>query len=460
MRLPHHSHNSAPVPHWTASAVAAAVREGSLTAREATADSLSRIMSRNSDIEAFQTIRERRALAEADALDARSDRATLPLAGVPVAVKDNVPVQGESMTSGTQAGDLAQQSTDHEVVRRLRSAGAIVVGLTRTPELCVFGATDSVLGISHNPWTLALTPGGSSGGSAAAVAAGMVPVAHGNDGMGSIRIPAACCGLVGIKPGLGVVPAHLGATDWFNMSENGPLTTTVADAALLLSVMADDPSLAELADPGSLSIAVGTRSPVAGVSVDREWVRATFETAGLLMRAGHRVERKEVTIPQTAALAGLARWFAGTAADAETTEISLLEPRVQRHAAIGRRVRDTPLMSDSWRDSWRERAAKFLTTYDIFMTPTLAQPPIEAKAWGRGSWAATMKANIQYAPFAAPWNVAGFPAMSVPAGIHPVSRTPMAVQLVARPGRESLLLAVAAQIEQFRPWISVAPDYR
>ena len=178
------------------------------------------------------------------------------------------------------------------------------------------------------------------------------------------------------------------------------------------------------------------------------------------MRAGHRVERKEVTIPQTAALAGLARWFAGTAADAETTEISLLEPRVQRHAAIGRRVRDTPLMSDSWRDSWRERAAKFLTTYDIFMTPTLAQPPIEAKAWGRGSWAATMKANIQYAPFAAPWNVAGFPAMSVPAGIHPVSRTPMAVQLVARPGRESLLLAVAAQIEQFRPWISVAPDYR
>ena len=460
MRLPHHSHHSAPIPAWTATAVSEAVREGSITAREATADSLSRIMSRNADIEAFQTIRERKALAEADAIDARSDRASLPLAGVPVAIKDNVPVEGESMTSGTQAGDLAQKTTDHEVVRRLRAAGAIVVGLTRTPELCVFGATDSVLGISHNPWNRALTPGGSSGGSAAAVASAMVPVAHGNDGMGSIRIPAACCGLVGIKPGLGLVPADLGATDWYSMSENGPLTTTVADAALLLSVMAGDPSIAELPEVGSLSIAVGTRSPVSGVSVDVEWKRATFETAGLLMRTGHRVERKEITIPQTAALAGLARWFAGTAADAEDTEISLLEARVQQHAAIGRRVRDTPLMSEKWRDGWRERAAKFLTTYDIFMTPTLAQPPIEARAWGQGSWAATMRANIQYAPFAAPWNVAGFPAMSVPAGVHPVSRTPMAVQLVARPGRESVLLAVAAQLEKARPWAHVAPDYR
>ena len=133
------------------------------------------------------------------------------------------------------------------MVRRLRGAGAVVVGITRVPELCVYGTTDSTYGITHNPWDLDRSPGGSSGGSAAAVASGTVPVAHGNDGMGSIRIPSACCGLVGIKPGLGVVPADLGDGSWFGMAENGPLATTVDDAALMLSVLASRP---ELADPG------------------------------------------------------------------------------------------------------------------------------------------------------------------------------------------------------------------
>ncbi|WP_288078062.1 amidase family protein [Pseudomonas sp.] len=124
-------------------------------------------------------------------------------------------------------------------------------------------------GITRNPWDLARTPGGSSGGSAAAVSAGMVPVAHGNDGMGSVRIPAACCGLVGIKPGLGVVPAQLGSTDWYSMSENGALATTAQDAALLLSVMADDPALARILPVGErLHVAVSFRAPVAGVAVD------------------------------------------------------------------------------------------------------------------------------------------------------------------------------------------------
>jgi amidase len=405
-------------------------------------------------------VRDVSATAEAAAVDADPARAALPLAGVPVAIKDNVPVAGEPMRNGSAATSAAPQPADHAVVARLREAGAVVVGITTVPELCVFGATDSVFGITRNPWDLDRTPGGSSGGSAAAVASGTVPVAHAADGMGSIRIPAACCGLVGIKPGFGVVPADLGATDWYGMAENGVLATTVADAALVLSVMAARPALAEPGEPDrSLRVAVSVRPPVQGVTVDPAHVRAVFTTAGALMRQGHDVQRENPVYPQTTALAALARWFAGTAGDADGLDPALLEPRVRRHAAIGRAVRRTPLMTESWRESWQRRAAEFLATHDVLMTPVLAQPPLEAKAWGRGSWAATMAANIRFAPFAAPWNIAGFPAMTVPVGVHPVTGTPLSVQLVAAPGREHLLLALAGQLERVQPWQRVAPAY-
>src|SRR6478609_4230112 len=194
----------------TVTTIAAAVRAGDLTARAATQAALARIAERDAAIGAFQVVRSDAALREADAVDQRTDRFSLPLAGVPIAVKDNVAVSGEPMRIGSAGTDETPSEFDHEIVRRLRRAGAVVVGLTRVPELCVFGATDSVFGITRNPWNLERTPGGSSGGSAAAVAAGMVPVGHANDGMGSIRIPAACCGLVGLKPGSGVVPAGIG----------------------------------------------------------------------------------------------------------------------------------------------------------------------------------------------------------------------------------------------------------
>ena len=445
---------------WTAAAVADAVREGRADATDVVAEAIVRIDTRDPALGAYQVVRAEKALAEAAAVMARPDLDRLPLAGVPIAVKDNVPVEGEPMRVGSAATDDAPQPADHPVVRRLREAGAVVVGLTRVPELCVYGATDSVYGITRNPWDPARTPGGSSGGSAAAVASGTVPAAHGNDGMGSVRIPAACCGLVGIKPGFGVVPAELGVNDWYGLSENGALATTVADAATMLSVMAAQPAMAQLRDPDRpLRIAVSTKPPVQGVAVDREHVRAVFEVAGTLMRAGHDVAREEIHYPQAAAMAGLARWFAGTAAEADELDDARLEPRVRAHAALGRRVRGTALMSESWRDSWRTKAAEFLAEHDVLMTPVLAQPPIEAKAWGQGSWASTMAANIRYAPFAAPWNVAGFPAMTVPAGVHPVTGTPLSVQLVGAPGREHLLLSLAAVIEQLHPWPRVAPAY-
>lgn len=450
---------------WIATHIADDVRAGRRTAVEAVTESLTRIREFDDDVAAFQVVRGERALAEAAEVDARASRATLPLAGVPVAIKDNVPVAGEPMRVGSAATAETPQPSDHVVVERIRAAGGVVVGLTRVPELCVFGATDSVHGITRNPWDLARTPGGSSGGSAAAVAAGMVPIAHGNDGMGSVRIPAACCGLVGIKPGLGVVPARLGATDWYGMSENGALATTAADAALLLSVMAGDASLADIAPLDErLHAAVSFRAPVAGVTVDPAWAAAADRLGSMLRGAGHDVRHAEPVsatdaVGNAAAIAGLARWFAGTAADADELDSASLEPRVRRHAMLGRIVRRTPLMDERLRESWIRHADEFLREYDVLITPALAQPPINARRWFSGGWSSTMLANIRYAPFAAPWNVAGMPAIVIPMGVHPQAGTPVAAQVVARRGRESLLLSVAAWVESARPWRRTAPGF-
>ena len=145
---------------------------------------------------------------------------------------------GEPMSNGSAAFPQVPQEHDHPVVARLRAAGAVVVGLTNLPELAIYPFTDSVYGIARNPWDPRRTPGGSSGGSAAAVASALVPLAHGTDGLGSVRIPAAACGLFGIKPGTGVVPGDLGESGWYGLSESGALATTVTDAALMLGVMA------------------------------------------------------------------------------------------------------------------------------------------------------------------------------------------------------------------------------
>ena len=195
---------------------------------------LERIGGLDARVGAFQLVRGDAAIAEADLLSRRSDLGDLPLAGVPVGIKDNVAVSGEPTRNGSLATAGAGAADDHEVVTRLRAAGAIVIGKTKVPELCAWASTDGAFGIARNPWNLDRTPGGSSGGSAAAVAAAMVPVAHGSDGGGSIRIPSAACGVVGIKPGIGVVPGAAGKTGWYGLSSNGPLTTTVDDLHKLL----------------------------------------------------------------------------------------------------------------------------------------------------------------------------------------------------------------------------------
>ncbi|MGZ6801340.1 MAG: amidase [Mycobacteriaceae bacterium] len=444
----------------TATEIAEAVRSGALTAREAAEQALDRIADRESSIGAFQVVRAERALVEADAVDSRADRYSLPLAGVPLAIKDNVPVAGEPMRMGSRASDSTPQNTGHVVVSRLRKAGAVVVGLTAVPELCVFGATDSVFGATRNPWDLSRTPGGSSGGSAAAVAAGMVPIAHGNDGMGSIRIPAACCGLVGIKAGLGVVPAQLGSGSWFDMAENGPLATTVADCALVLSVLAERTELADIQQREGLRIAISAKAPFPATPVDAHYAEAARSAGALLADAGHQVRAADPLYPTSVGVSALLRWFAGTELDARLlSDRSKMERRTARHAAVGRAVLKAGLPRPQGRSAWQQRAESFFAEHDVLITPALAQLPLPAARWGERGWAANLWANARYAPFAAPWNLAGWPAMVVPAGMHP-SGIPLSVQLVARPGGEATLLAVAAQLEHLRPWTRLAPTLR
>jgi amidase len=290
----------------------------------------------------------------------------------------------------------------------------------------------------------------------------MVPVAHGNDGMGSIRIPAACCGLVGLKPGTGLVPAELGGNSWFGMAENGALTTTVGDNALTLSVLAAAPGLADAPTRpvGRLRIAVSVKAPVPAAPVDPHYVEATRRTASVLQSAGHTVIDREVPYRTATGLASIALWGAGTEIDARlVADRSRLEKRIRRHAALGKAVLRAGLVRESARQAWRDAARRFFDETDVLITPALAQLPLPSVRWGQRSWLRNVQANSAYAPFASPWNVAGWPAMTVPAGVHPFRKTPLAVQLVAPPGGEAILLAVAAQIEQAAPWQRIAPYY-
>jgi amidase len=443
--------------------LAAAVRSRKLTAVEATKAALERAELHDSKLGAFQVVRVEKALAEAAALDARKDLASLPLAGVPIAIKDSIPVAGEPMRIGSLATSSAAQPTDHEVVARIRAAGAIIIGLTRVPELCVFGTTDSAFGVSRNPWNTDRTPGGSSGGSAAAVAAGIVPFAQGNDGMGSIRGPAGNCGIFGLKPGGGVVPQDIGFDSWGGMSENGPLATTVADAALLLSVMAARPELANPVEPVKplrIAIAAGEPSPL--VKLDPEWRRGLEETAEALRAVGHSVtETKFPYDPNPLPL--LARWFAGTEADARGLDASLLNKRTRTHARLGRLVARLGLLSPKPVDRSRAKITKFFEDFDVLITPTLAQSGPEARLWSEESWFANLASNIRYAPYQSTWNLLDWPAANVPAGWHKTDGVPLGVQIVApsQPDAvgEALILSLSLQLERIRPWARVAPGF-
>ncbi len=445
----------------SAEQIAEAVRKGEVEPRLVVQQHLERIERLNSQLNAFRRIRHEEALAEADQLAVRSDLAQLPLAGVPIAIKDNVPVAGEQMRVGSAVTSVDDNPADHPSVSRLRDAGAVIVGLTNVPELCLLPMTDSVYGIARNPWVRDRTPGGSSGGSAAAVAAALVPLAHGNDGLGSIRIPASLCGLVGIKPGTGVVPANFEGEPppWNGLSENGVFATTARDAALALSVLAAAPDLATVASAPALRIGLSTRVLQPGIPVDRRCAAAVHATGDLLAEQGHTVTRHAARYPAWLATGMLLNWFACARLDGKALDKSGLDRSTRGFVNIGNALDAMHLTGERSRTRWRESVNTFFGDLDVLVLPTLAEPPPRAKRYGERSAVSNLMTSVKFASLPGPWNLAGWPAMSVPAGVHDVG-TPIGVQLVARPGGERHLLALAAQIESARPWPRHAPDYQ
>ena len=439
--------------------LAARVRAGEVSSRELVELCLERVEALDPQLNAVRFVRPEAALAEADALTDRS----LPLAGVPFAVKDQSELAGESMTRGSRA-PAAASTQDAPVVARLRAAGAIPVGMTNVPELMIFPWTATAAnGITRNPWDPSRTPGGSSGGSAAAVAAGLVPFATAGDGGGSIRIPAACCGLPGLKAGRGLSAQDDG---WLGLAVSGTLSRTVADTALLLDIThgsAPRPDrfarAASTPPAGPLRIAVSAKLPPGAVGrVSPDQRDALDRTARLLHSLGHDVDERDPALG-TAGIEFLQLWWRGVYEDSlSISDRSLLERSTRQMAMLGRTVvppwrREQVLRA---RERTTRRLAALWEQADVLMTPTLARTPIAAEGgYGRGA-AVAMSTATRFSPFTSTWNMTGQPAIAVPAG-HGADGLPLSVQLIGRPGAEELLLSLAGQLEAAAPWAHERP---
>ncbi len=442
------------------------VAAGEVSAAELVDLSLSRIEAIDPRLNAFRVVYAERARTEAQQADGRRGAgAERPLLGVPIAVKDDMDVAGEVTAMGTRAVERPA-AADSEIVRRLREAGAIVVGKTHVPELTQWPFTESAtFGATRNPWDLDRTPGGSSGGSAAAVAAGLVPAATASDGLGSIRIPAACCGLFGLKAQKGRVP--LGPStdgEWHDLVHYGAVTRTVRDTALFLDVVADRPTWGTFSEaaarvPGQLRIAVSLAvPPPLTVKIDDRVRAAVEETAALLRGLGHTVEERDPDYHAAALARGIARYTRGILDRAVQTEHpERLERRTRGMARIGRLTPASFVArSRAEEPTLTARLGRLWDDYDLLLMPVLSSLPLPVgKFEGRGAlW--TFNGAGRFVPFPGVWNVTGQPAASVPAGWTPEG-VPLAVQLVARPGDEATLLSLSAQIEAERPWADRQP---
>lgn len=432
-----------------------AVRKGDLSPADALERSLALIAELDGDIGAFVSTRAEKARAEAEELGGRGDLVDLPLAGVPLAIKDNLDVRGEATRDGSKATDPAPVGSDHPAVERLKRAGAIIVGKTRLPELGIWGSTEDHQGVTRNPWDLTRTPGGSSGGSAAAVAAGMVPVAVGTDGLGSIRIPAAACGVFGIKPGAGVVPSLVGKSSWNGMTENGPLTTCVEDARLILSVMAGTPLPASGKDR-SMRIALSTKAPVGGTRVARSRRSVVTSAGEVCASLGHRIEISDPPYRLRDVIPVATYWTGGVAEDAKGLPSDRLEARTRGHIRAARILMKAGPRAARRREDWRRRAETFFERFDVLLLPALAQEPPLLAQRDRLGWARNVWQDANYAPFAALWNFASLPAAVLPWGLDDRG-LPLSVQAVAGWGDEAVLLELAEQLEAAHPWQRHAP---
>jgi amidase len=435
------------------------LRAGEITAPELTQRHLDRIDRLDGELNAFRIVRAERALEEAQVAQERlraGDEA--PLLGVPIAVKDNMDVAGELTTHGT--GLATEPATaDSEGVRRLRAAGAVIVGKTNMPELALWPQlTESqAFGATRNPWDRDRSPGGSSGGSAVAVAAGLVAGALGSDGGGSIRIPAASCGVFGVKPQRGRVPLDPDRDHWLGLTCFGPFARSVADGALLLDVLAETTAYSQAARsaPGRLRIAFSTKPtlPAKPKAAARE---AVASTAQLLRSLGHEVRERDPAYGQVQPLFG-PRYARGAWLDSQRfARRSELERRTRGIVRLGGRMEGMARRARAKESARAARINKIFDDHDLLITPvTAAQPAPVGRYEGAGAVKTFLGAG-EFACYTAVWNVTGQPAASVPVGFD-ADGLPTAVQLVARPDDEPTLFAVAAQLEAARPWAVARP---
>ncbi len=455
---------------------ARAVRDGEASARELVEQALRRAEEAQASLNPFRLICAEQALAAAEEADRRlAAGEAAPLLGVPVAIKDDVDLGGQTTPFGCGGGRPAVR--DAEAVRRLRAAGAIPIGKTHAPEVGQWHFTETPLhGATRNPWHPEHTPGGSSGGAAAAVAAGVVPAAIGSDGAGSIRIPAAWTGLIGLKPQRGRISTWPDPESFHGLSVFGPLTRSVADAALLLdatrgNVPADlhkptpppEPFAAAAArDPGPLRVALSFKTPFAVPDgVDAEHRAAVEAFAAQLGELGHEVVRADpdyglvgpALIPR--GMAGVDAWLRAHGEDR-----AVLEPRTRTHARFGRALSGLPLrLARAAEPGLRRRIGRVFERCDVVLTPVTAKPPPRIGALqGRGYWATSTTATA-ICPFAFAWNVTGWPGISVPAGLTS-SGLPIGAQLLGRPSDEATLLSLAGQVERELGGWPAPPIYR
>jgi amidase len=460
-----------------ATELASLVRSGELSARELVQASLDRIDELNPSLNAFVDVIGDEALATADGIAKGDER---PFAGVPVAIKNNRALAGHRLTCGAQlAGDWAPDH-DSNVVRRIKEAGFVVVGTTTTPEWAILPWINTKrFGPTRNPWDPQRTSGGSSGGSATAVAAGMVPVAHANDGGGSTRIPAACCGLVGLKPQRGRISMAPEAGESF-LAVEGVLTRTVGDTALLLDLLAGpEPGDASWAPPPAepfsqaarrtaeaLRVAVVTNPPI-DVPLDPVRVQAARDAGGLLESLGHDVEEAQapwaegplqqtftaVFGPLVMLQVAFARMVTGrepTADDMEPLSWALWE-LVQGMSALEAHLAVTRLQL------YARRLLGWMAQYDVVVTPSLAEAPVlvDDVTWETDDPLGLFRRSAAFTPFTAIANVTGQPAISLPLYEH--EGLPVGAQLFGRPAQEGVLLSVAAALEQALPWADRRP---
>lgn len=465
-------------PFTPAVELAAAVRRREVSPTELADLYLERIDGLDGELNAFchRADDEVRAAAAAatDAVTAAASPDDLPpFHGVPLPIKDLNHVAGWPTTFGSRGASRAPQPASDPLVDRFVAAGFVLLGKTATPEFGTISFTESdALGVTRNPWDTGRTPGGSSGGAAAAVASGMAPIAHGNDGGGSIRIPSSCCGLVGLKPTRGLVPNA--KVELEGMVTEGVLARTVADAAAGLDVVAvHDPatwfsppprarsfaSVVAGGGPGpGLRIAAMREAPAGLVPVDPAAVAAVDAALAALAADGHTVtdELPAMPSPDELVVAFGALWNTGSAYS-ELEDWSRIEPLNHALRELGRRT-DSIAFTEAvvaTQELSRRIVTSFVEGADVLVTPTMACLPPPVGAWREGMEADPMLGMINCFPmgvFTSIFNVTGLPAISLPVHVDEATGLPVGVQLVAAPWREDLLLQLAAALEPVFGW--------